>query len=49
LLRQYLPKTADLSRHSQADPDAIADRLNHRPRQTLQWKTSSEALAQVLP
>jgi IS30 family transposase len=33
LLRQYLPKTADLSRFSQSDLDEIALRLNTRPRQ----------------
>jgi IS30 family transposase len=34
--------------YSQADFDAIADRLNGRPRQTLEFKTPSEALAEVL-
>ena len=33
---------------SQADFDAIADRLNGRPRQTLGFKTPSQALAEVL-
>ena len=32
LLRQYLPKSADLRQFTQADLDAIADRLNRRPR-----------------
>ena len=31
LLRQYLPKKADLSCYSQSDLDAIAMRLNQRP------------------
>jgi Integrase core domain len=35
LLRQYLPKTADLSSFSQSELDEIALRLNTRPRQTL--------------
>src|ERR1019366_4017383 len=35
LLRQYLPKDADLSTFSQSELDAIALRLNRRPRQTL--------------
>jgi IS30 family transposase len=32
----------------QADFDAIADNLNSRPRQTLGFRTPSEALAEVL-
>ena len=48
LLRQYLPKNTDLRRLDQHDLDLIADRLNHRPRQTLGWKTPSEALEEVL-
>jgi IS30 family transposase len=32
LLRQYLRKSADLSTFTQADLDAIAAKLNHRPR-----------------
>ena len=48
LLRQYFPKGADLSVHS---PDAlteVAAGLNGRPRKTLDWRTPSEALEQLL-
>jgi transposase, IS30 family len=43
LLRQYLPKSADLATLSQRDLNAIAARLNNRPRQTLIWMTPNEA------
>ena len=44
LLRQYLPKNADLSRYSQAELDEIALRLNTRPRQTLGFRTPADKL-----
>ena len=44
LLRQYLPKKADLSSFSQSDLDAIALRLNTRPRQTLGFRTPADKL-----
>jgi IS30 family transposase len=48
LLRQYLPRTLDFRTLTQADFDAIADELNGRPRQTLGFKTPSQALTEVL-
>jgi len=48
LLRQYLPRTLDFNTLTQDDFDAIADELNGRPRQTLGFKTPSQALAEVL-
>ena len=48
LLRQYLPRRLDFRTLAQADFDAIALELNERPRQTLGFKTPSQALAEVL-
>lgn len=39
LLRQYYPKGKDLSQVTQAQLDAVARKLNTRPRETLQWKS----------
>src|SRR4051812_49339659 len=48
LLRQYMPRRLDFKTLTQADLDAIALELNDRPRQTLAFKTPSQALAEVL-
>ena len=48
LLRQYLPRRLDFRTLTQADLDAIAQELNERPRQTLEFKTPSQALAEAL-
>lgn len=45
LLRQYFPKGESVSHFSQRQLDAIALKLNSRPRQTLGWKTPAQALA----
>jgi IS30 family transposase len=44
LLRQYLPKKADLACYSQSDLDEIALRLNQRPRKTLGFQTPADRL-----
>ncbi len=48
LLRQYLPKTMDLSTVTQAELNAIARSLNRRPRQTLEWRSPSEAFNEAV-
>lgn len=45
LLRQYFPKGMELSHFSQRQLDAVAERLNTRPRQTLHWQTPAVRLA----
>jgi IS30 family transposase len=44
LLRQYYPKGMDLAAVSQYQLDAVAKKLNTRPRETLNWKTPAHAL-----
>lgn len=44
LLRQFMPKGADLSKASQEYLNNVADLMNARPRQTLGWKTPNQAL-----
>jgi IS30 family transposase len=48
LARYYLPKGTDLSAWTQDQLDAIADRLNTRPRRTLGYRTPAEALDALL-
>ena len=48
LLRQYLPRGTDFSRISQSYLNAIALRLNQRPRKTLGFQTPADRLQAVL-
>jgi IS30 family transposase len=48
LLRQYLPRSSDLSQCTQRELDATARSLNTRPRQTLGWMTPSKAFADAV-
>jgi transposase, IS30 family len=48
LLRQYLPKGTNLSRHSQDELNAIAEKINNRPRECLGWDSPNEAWAKLL-
>ena len=47
LLRQYLPKGTDLSGYTQRELNAIAHRLNTRPRKCLNFATPLEVYAQL--
>ena len=48
LLRQYFPKSSDLSRFTAADLEYVAQELNGRPRKTLNWATPAERLRDLL-
>ena len=48
LLRQYFPKRTEIAHYTQAELDAVAAQLNGRPRQTLGFKTPSQALDAAL-
>jgi IS30 family transposase len=46
LLRQYFPKGTDLSAYPQAKLNAVARKLNDRPRKTLNYETPAERFSQ---
>jgi IS30 family transposase len=48
LIRQCLPEKADLAVYSQEELDAIALKLNTRPRKTLGFVTPAAKLEEVL-
>jgi IS30 family transposase len=48
LLRQYFPKGIDISKYSQAQLNAIARKLNERPRKTLDYETPAERFSQLV-
>jgi len=49
LLRQYLHKNADLATFTQDELNAVAAKLNHRPRRVLGWATPAEAFGAAEP
>ena len=48
LLRQYLPRGADLAQYSQATLNRIARQLNQRPRKTLGFRTPADILNEIV-
>jgi IS30 family transposase len=46
LLRLYFPKESDVSTYSQAKLNAMAGKLNERPRKTLDYATPAEGFYQ---
>jgi IS30 family transposase len=48
LLRQYFPKSSDLSAHSAQDLDWVAAELNDRPRKRLRFRKPVEQIADLL-
>ena len=48
LLRQYLPKGTDVSNLTQLELDAIAAKLNTRPRRTLGFRTPAATLEEAV-
>nr|WP_323373839.1 IS30 family transposase [Plantactinospora alkalitolerans] len=48
LLRQYFPKSSDLSVHTAEDLTAVAAELNNRPRKILGWDTPAQRFTRLL-
>ncbi len=48
LLRQYFPKSTDLSIFSAEDLAFVAAELNSRPRRTLGWQTPADLFAKLV-
>jgi IS30 family transposase len=49
LLRQYLPRSADLSTFTRDDLDRVEQLMNNRPRKTLDWATPAQVFTAGAP
>jgi IS30 family transposase len=48
LLRQYFPKSSDLSVHTVEDLTAVAAELDNRPRKVLGWDTPAQRFTRLV-
>lgn len=48
LLRQHFPKSTDLPKYGPDDLELVTQRLNGRPRKTLDWKTPAQHLHKLV-
>ena len=48
LLRQFMPKGTDLGNLSQTWLNDVAALMNNRPRKTLDWRTSAQAMTEEI-
>ena len=48
LLRQYFPKGTSMAGLTQTDLDAVADKLNTRPRKRLGYRSPADMMAPLL-
>lgn len=48
LLRQYFPKGVNISGYTQVQLNAVARRLNERPRKTLNYETPAERFSELV-
>jgi IS30 family transposase len=47
LIRQYIPKGSSFSKLTKRDIQTIENKLNHRPRKSLNWKTPYEVFHEI--
>ena len=47
LIRQYIPKGSSFEKLTKKDIQVIENKLNHRPRKSLNWRTPYEAFHDI--